>query len=145
MEPRPFVSAEIVCVDTWLGSLEMWLEPDKRALLSPYGGMPNIWPIFRNNVLAKGFDLIITPFPATSRCAARFFAAKGVRFDLVYIDASHEYADVVEDIRSYLPLAPVIFGDDFDWPNVASAVNDMANLERQTSCYIVRPWLARGS
>lgn len=135
--------AEIVCVDTWLGSIEMWLEQEKRQLLSRGGAMPSVWPIFRNNVLVKGLDRLITPFPATSRCAAQFFAAKKVQFDLVYIDASHEYEDVLADIRAYAPLAPIVFGDDYDWPGVREAVMKSATDFRKTLYVEDEKWVLR--
>jgi len=33
--------------------------------------------------------------------------------DLIYIDASHSFRDVVLDIEAYKHKAPVLFGDDY--------------------------------
>ena len=51
-------------------------------------------------------------------------------FDIVYIDASHEYDFVLEDIKHWLPKVKkggIICGDDYTigWPGVMSAVNEM--------------------
>lgn len=51
-------------------------------------------------------------------------------FDIVYIDASHEYEFVIEDIKNWLPKVKkggVICGDDYvtGWPGVVQAVNEV--------------------
>lgn len=51
-------------------------------------------------------------------------------FDIVYIDASHEYEYVIEDIKHWLPKVKekgVICGDDYinGWPGVIQAVNEI--------------------
>lgn len=50
-------------------------------------------------------------------------------FDIVYIDASHEYENVLADIKAWFPKVKkggFICGDDFsgDWPGVVRAVNE---------------------
>jgi len=50
-------------------------------------------------------------------------------FDIVYIDASHDYQSVMNDIQAWLPKVKpegVICGDDYidGWPGVVQAVND---------------------
>jgi predicted O-methyltransferase YrrM len=51
-------------------------------------------------------------------------------FDIVYIDASHEYELVLEDVKSWLPKVKkggIICGDDFTpgWPGVVKAVKEV--------------------
>lgn len=51
-------------------------------------------------------------------------------FDIVYIDASHEYLPVKNDILSWLPKVKkggIICGDDYTpgWPGVVQAVNEI--------------------
>lgn len=53
-------------------------------------------------------------------------------FDIVYIDASHEYKYVKEDILNWLPKVKkggIICGDDYiyGWPGVIKAVNEIFN------------------
>lgn len=50
-------------------------------------------------------------------------------FDIVYIDASHEYEYVIEDIKHWLPKVKkggILCGDDYTsgWPGVMKAVNE---------------------
>ena len=53
-------------------------------------------------------------------------------FDIVYIDASHDYNSVKQDIATWLPLVReggVICGDDYNpgWPGVIKAVDTVFN------------------
>ena len=58
-------------------------------------------------------------------------------FDIVYIDASHEYEFVKQDIEAWLPKVKkggFICGDDYDkfWQGVINAVNEKFNNEHYT-------------
>jgi SAM-dependent methyltransferase len=113
------LDTEITCVDTFLGSREGYFELRglRDGLLA--GGRYGMFEEFLANVRAAGLERTVTPFPMTSINAARICAEKGLQFDLVYIDASHEYVDVLSDLRQWWPLvAPggVLFGDDFEEP-----------------------------
>jgi hypothetical protein len=95
----------IVCVDTWLGSLEHlagdtaeWRLPPRRF------GYPTLYFQFLANVLHSGAADRIVPLPNTSANAARWLARVGVRADVVYLDASHEEDDVYQDLCLYWPL-----------------------------------------
>jgi predicted O-methyltransferase YrrM len=55
-------------------------------------------------------------------------------FDVVYIDASHDYESVKEDVLNWLPKVKkggIICGDDYTpgWPGVVKAVNEIFNNE----------------
>lgn len=121
-------NAEIVCVDTFLGSLEMWIDPDKYELMNFKHGRSGIYETFLNNILSESLEKFITPFPTTSAIAAKFFKHHKIMFDLIYIDASHDTQDVMDDINNYVDLAPVIFGDDYDWLSVKEGVDKMAKM-----------------
>eukprot|EP00931_Biecheleriopsis_adriatica_P083701 TRINITY_DN57360_c0_g1_i1.p1 TRINITY_DN57360_c0_g1~~TRINITY_DN57360_c0_g1_i1.p1 ORF type:complete len:363 (+),score=61.95 TRINITY_DN57360_c0_g1_i1:58-1089(+) len=74
-------------------------------------------------------DLLAPFWPAVritqqpSALAARLFDQGMV--DLVYIDARHDFASVLEDLQVWWPLVRdggFLAGDDFTWPNVSKAV-----------------------
>jgi len=133
----PSPDAQLVCVDTWLGSVEHWInrsEPTMYPALNQKWGRPQIYEQFLANAIHTKNQDIIVPFPVSSIVAANFFLAKGMKADAVYIDAGHQYEDVIADLEAYwkvLRPGGVIFGDDYilGWIGVVRAVHDFA--ERQ--------------
>lgn len=73
----------------------------------------------------------IIPLPVDSMRACRLLNVMGVRPDLIFIDASHIYKDVVVDIeawRSLLSLDGVLCGHDYgapEHPGVKQAVDEL--------------------
>jgi len=132
---RQKLKCRIFCVDTWLGSLEHWKKkdsPDKYAWFSSLGlsnGYPQIYYQFLYNVIHHGLQDYIIPFPNTSLTGARWFQWKGIQADLIYLDGSHEEADVYQDLLHFYPVAReggLIFGDDWNWKGVKVAVTRFA-------------------
>jgi predicted O-methyltransferase YrrM len=81
---------------------------------------------FLANVMHAGMHEFIVPFPNTSAIAARWLLKHEIQADLVYIDASHDEADVYNDMVDYwktLRPGGVMFGDDWSpyWPGVVNA------------------------
>lgn len=125
---------KIVCVDTWLGATEFWTDQndEKRyKSLKLQNGYPTVYHTFLSNVLHNNAERRIIPFPQTSTNAARFFKKKGLKAQLIYIDASHEYDDVMMDLRLWRPILDeggIMFGDDYCdyWRGVKDAVDRFA-------------------
>jgi hypothetical protein len=124
--------ATIYCCDTWLGGIDHALGE------SEYDQQPRKWPfrVFSNfgaNVIHAGFADRIIPVPQPSINAARWLSAKGITAPLIYVDASHEYVDVCQDLCAYWKLlrpGGVMFGDDYNDqnnPGVQRAVNWFCN------------------
>jgi hypothetical protein len=97
------IQAELTCVDTFLGSRETYFEHrlSREKMLS--AGRYQFFDEFLGNVQRAGLTECINPFVQTSTNAARILAELGVQFDLIYLDASHEYADVLSDLRVWFP------------------------------------------
>jgi predicted O-methyltransferase YrrM len=73
--------------------------------------------------------LKVTAVNATSEAAASLFKAKGETFDMIFIDASHDHANVKADLAAWFPLlAPggLFCGHDFNanFPSVMQAVTE---------------------
>ena len=119
----------LYCVDTWLGAVEFWDQfadtPERDLML--VNGYPQIYYQFLSNVVHNNLQDVIIPFPNTSKTGAEYFKRRHIRADLIYIDASHEYNDVLEDITLYWDIlnnGGILFGDDYStWTGVRDAVN----------------------
>lgn len=127
---------EIICVDTWLGALEMWVDPsdpNRHGALSLKNGYPSIYYTFIANVVRANQSDVITPFPVPSITAAQWCALKGVRADMIYLDASHEEEDVYQDLVCWWDLVGpggVMLGDDWNWDGVRMAVERFAKEQK---------------
>jgi methyltransferase family protein len=134
--------AQFICVDTWLGSPAQWLSENDRPWLRLRGGYPDLYRQFIFNVLAAGADVF--PLPMTSAAGAEVLERLGVVADLVYIDGSHEEANVKADLSCYWKLlrsGGIIFGDDYQsqFPGVVRAVDSFSRKrEVQGQKWLVR-------
>ena len=106
--------ASVTCVDTWEGSKN----DDGCKRYDGSAGTP--LEVFKKNT--KGYKII--PVQAKSPEAADGFADG--EFDIVYIDAEHDYASVKQDIAAWKPKAKYIISghDHASFPDVAKAVRD---------------------
>lgn len=128
------LETKIFCVDTWLGATEFYTtlahtpERDLRKL----HGYPQVYYQFLSNVVHHGLQEVIVPVPQTSANAARIFAHHGIVADLIYIDGSHEYDDVLQDLVMYWSLLSkggVMFGDDYlSFEGVRNAVKQFVTF-----------------
>ena len=108
---------KLYCVDTWKGSEEH---------LS--GGLitedTNLYQEFLNNV-APVKD-VINPIKSTSLDAAKLFEDEF--FDFIFIDASHKYEDVKNDLNAWYPKLKkggFFAGHDYpSWEEVKKAVDE---------------------
>jgi len=124
------LNCKIICVDTWLGALEFWDKlkhtPERDLLLK--NGYPQIYYQFLSNVIHNDVQDYILPFPCTSLIAARYFKNNNIKSKLIYIDASHEYEDVLLDLKYFYNILDsngVLFGDDINnFPGVKQAVQE---------------------
>lgn len=130
------LNTEIICVDTWLGSPEHWSRKssDFYHSLRILNGMPRLYFTFLGNVVRAGVEDVITPFPMTSENAAEFFNKIDIKFDIVYVDAAHEYGPAKRDLSAYYELLAadgIVIVDDYEtWSGVTRAVDELA-AERQ--------------
>lgn len=126
------LGCEIVCVDTWLGAREMWHGRNKSGEMGQrYGrlrlknGYPQIYYTFLSNVVRAGVSDIITPLPLPSTIAAKLLEVWKVKSDLTYIDASHDYPEVLLDCKCwYERTDKILFGHDVHQPRVLQAVTE---------------------
>lgn len=117
---------EIVCVDTFLGSVEHWAR--EAFLMTFTNGQPDIYNQFLSNTLHSGYQDVITPFPCDSINAAQVLKKFNVAPDMVYIDAGHDYESVSADIKRWSELlrsGGTLLLDDAHHPPIQQAVADL--------------------
>lgn len=128
---------EIVCVDTWLGSNEMWLGANANrcgninayASLRIRNGYPRLFGTFMRNIIDANLAGLVTPLPLPSIAAARLLLALGITSGMIYIDGAHDAESVFLDLRVCWPLLEpggVLLGDDFQKPSVRAAAERWA-------------------
>lgn len=143
------VAGSVIAVDTFLGSLEhIDAASDLFRLVPRRHGMPLLYEQFLSNVVRLGAQDRVVPLPQTSTTAALLLRAIGVQAGLIHIDASHEYAPVLQDARSYWEvLAPggYMVGDDYDpfWPSVVKAADDFAAEKGVRLSHRAAKWIVR--
>lgn len=140
------LAAQIICVDTWLGAVEFWTDqsdPERYQALKCRNGYPTVYYQFLANVIHRGCQDVIVPFPQTSTIGALWFRRFGVTADLIYIDGSHEEDDVYADLVSYWDLVRpggVLVGDDWGWDGVRLAATRFARENGLTVTQLADKW-----
>jgi hypothetical protein len=132
-------TASIICIDTWLGGPEMW-DPQARAShmyekLQLRHTRPDVFHTFMCNLLweeaidPNEMQHMVCPIHQTSVGAFRILESEDVKANLIYIDGSHEYEEVLWDLKNYWKLlnpGGILFGDDWFDENVREAVDDFS-------------------
>lgn len=116
---------EIVCVDTFEGSLEHWTR--ESYLMTFINGRPDVYEHFLSNSMHVGLQDVITPFPCDSINAFETLKKFNVVPDMVYIDAGHDYESVKADILRWTSLlrpGGTLLLDDAHHPPIIQAVQE---------------------
>lgn len=107
-------SQDLIAIDPWSDVIE---GADGAEELTP----DEVFAEFRSNLrpVEGHYDVI----RATSIVGSSNFGEQSI--DFVFIDASHAYADVLDDLKAWYPkVRPggIIAGHDYHWPEVRRAV-----------------------
>lgn len=119
----------IIAIDTWLGSAEHWLDAELRAKMVLKNGRPTFYNNFLSNCEIADVSRNVVPISVPSQVGAEILKAKGFTSKMIYIDGSHSFVDVFADIMAYwdlLETGGILFGDDWPWESVSSAVKAAA-------------------
>jgi hypothetical protein len=123
---------EIVCVDTWLGSVEHYEFGNLNEQCRKHG-RPNFYDQFLSNVIHAGLSDVITPFPMDSINANECFQRWGFKADLIYIDAAHDYNSVKLDAFMWSEIlrdGGYMLFDDWHFEPIRRAVHDTFTEEK---------------
>lgn len=117
------------CIDTWEGSIEHATLPEVID--------KTLYTIFLKNI--EPVKHIINPIKCKSLDACNSYPTGSL--DFVFIDASHEYVDVWDDIIHWLPKVKkggVLAGHDIYFPGVGQALKELlfGQYTVEGNCYI---------
>jgi len=137
----------IICVDTWLGSPEMWLDrkaADRWPMMHVQHGYPTFYREFLKYTKYFEAHRRVVPFPMDSMGAARVLDTLGIRPTHVFLDGNH-YGEAFElDLKVWGRRPVVLFGDDYDgegWEDIAPAVHGFAKRRGRNLFTQGRYWL----
>lgn len=135
------INCKILCVDTWLGSIEHWRK-DRCNTLHKYdffeNGISSMFDEFCKNVISHGVQDYIISLPNTTDMIYKYLTHFDIKSDLIYVDASHEYDDVLKDLTLYYNLlneGGYIFGDDVCWVDVNRAAIEFSKTIKKQIHY----------
>lgn len=109
---------QITIIDTWKGS------PNELTTTHKLATEVDIYDLFLENMGERKYNVI----KATSKVASKKFTNESL--DVVFIDLTHTYEAVKEDIKLWLPKVKkggYIAGDDYHehWQGVIQAVDEL--------------------
>lgn len=122
---------EIVCIDTWLGSVEHYEMDFFRSFRK--NGRPLLYEQFLSNIIHEQKTEVITPFPIDSINASECLRSWGLLADLIYIDAGHDYNSVRNDLTLYSDLVRLggyILIDDWHHEPIKKAAYDTFGADK---------------
>ena len=115
------------CIDTWDGSAEH-LDPSHWAFVPEFIDDKD-WIYFQFIKNTRPIGEIINPIRTTSLKGSSLYPNRSL--DFVFIDASHEYKDVIKDLHAWYPKVKkggYIGGHDYStWDGVKLAVDEFFN------------------
>ena len=114
----------VYAVDTWKGTAG---DAIHAKILS---GKHKDW-LLKSFITNMGPDprrLVI--YQSDSLSAAKYFKVEGMKFDMIFLDATHTYEVVKADIEAWMPNMDdggLLCGHDYhdDWPGVIQAIAEM--------------------
>ena len=154
---RQKLDSAIIAIDTWLGSSEHYLWEKFIPDLDFEFGYPRLYHKFAANICNEGLADIVVPLPLDSINGFQLLKEKGIRPDVLHIDAGHDYMSVMGDLKAWWPqLTPggVLIGDDYfkswlgkgKWPEVRQAFDEFFAATPHTKfesgdgkCYVGKP------
>eukprot|EP00996_Jenningsia_fusiforme_P000759 NODE_1687_length_1441_cov_35.250000_g1522_i0.p1 GENE.NODE_1687_length_1441_cov_35.250000_g1522_i0~~NODE_1687_length_1441_cov_35.250000_g1522_i0.p1 ORF type:complete len:373 (+),score=59.31 NODE_1687_length_1441_cov_35.250000_g1522_i0:107-1225(+) len=109
----------MMCIDTWLGDLNMVLNKDTFAsTMSWRAGEPELYEQWMANIVASNLTDVVLPLRQSSILGARFLKAVRWVADLIFLDSAHEVDETFNELVLYwdrLRAGGILLGDDYVW------------------------------
>lgn len=132
---------DFYCIDTWKGSQEH-INKDSAAFDKICLEENALYDMFLKNM--EPVIHYIKPIRMPSVKASNTF--EDGFFDFVFIDASHEYEDIKNDIQSWYPKVRsggVLAGHDYGWGGVKKAVDEFVEKNNLTLNQSRSSWIIK--
>lgn len=118
-------NGKLFAIDSWRGSQEEL--SSAHSIMQTTEGQRSVFL----NAMSNLFEFIsfgkVIPICMNSVEAGQAIGALTYEADFVFIDGSHDYLNVKQDIATWLPMThtnSLIAGHDFTWPGVEKAVRE---------------------
>ncbi len=124
MAPKLPQGSRYYAVDHWKGSEEHRVPGSVENEC-----LKNLYQQFLSNIIHAGLQDIVIPVRMRSLDAAKKFEELNIKADLIYIDAAHDYINVLQDLYAWYPLLTpegMFCGDDWQYGGVRTAVKQFA-------------------
>ena len=152
------LDAVVIAIDTWLGSSEHYLWEKFLPDLDFEFGYPRLYHKFANNICKEGLAGQVVPLPLDSINAFQLLKQRGIRPDVLHIDAGHDHQSVMADLKAWWPQlnnGGILVGDDYfkkpivgagKWPEVRQAFDEFLAATPHSlfecgdgKCYVSKP------
>jgi hypothetical protein len=152
------LDAVVIAIDTWLGSSEHYLWEKFIPDLDFEFGYPRLYHKFAANICNEGLQDYVVTLPLDSINGFQLLKARGIRPDVLHIDAGHDYLSVMADLKAWWPQLSdggVLVGDDYfskpiigqgKWLEVRQAFDEFFAVTPHTKfesgdgkCYVGKP------
>lgn len=110
---------QVYAVDHWKGS-----EEHQPGGMAHHKHLPHMYQQFLSNMIQWNLTDRVTPVSMTSLEAA---SCLEIQPDVIFIDGSHDYNSVLEDLEAWWPKLSsngILCGDLWEWESVRKAVQD---------------------
>ena len=137
-------SLMLLCIDTWLGSYEHWIDNEQRQLMTMKYGRPIIYEQFLANIILNNLTNNVLPFSTTSIMGGRFLLEKKIFPQMIYLDSSHVQDETFFELQLYwliLQRNGLIFGDDWSWKSVRCDVTRFVQQIQAKLIVISNIWI----
>jgi hypothetical protein len=121
-------SGIVICVDTWLGDINMRILPSFAKVMGSEHGFPTVGRLFMRRILTLGVAQTVFALSLPSIIGARLLYLLGYQVDLVFVDSAHERGETIVELTLYWQLlrpGGVLMGDDY---NIFPAVKHDVDL-----------------
>lgn len=123
----------ILCIDTWLSDVADYIiRRDGMEYCLRQGNDHLLFDLFIQNIQNNKLEKSVIPFRLTSLQAGQILYYYGIQFDIIYIDASHEYLNVKHDLELYFELLSpggTMLGDDYNIDGVKRALDEFVGAK----------------